>query len=148
LINHSSLGGIVIDQETLLRIVPIFVAVLVWLIRVLIIGTFSTAGVRLLSQREIRTNQAQSAYGRNQAKPVSLPLTAGNVSTKLPANPRTLSKTPVAARSVRPAPAMQTPDDYAYGDEDAGYSLPLTSNQRVLAAKSQTEVQSNSRSRY
>ena len=32
--------------------VPVFVAIMVWLIRVLIIGTFSVAGPRLFSQAE------------------------------------------------------------------------------------------------
>lgn len=52
--NHATLNDSVIDRQTLLRVVPIFVAVLVWLIRVLIIGTYSTAGTRLLTQRELR----------------------------------------------------------------------------------------------
>ena len=43
-----------IERELLLRIVPIFVAVMVWLIRVLIIGTFSVAGNRLFTQSERR----------------------------------------------------------------------------------------------
>jgi hypothetical protein len=42
--NLSLLGG-----KTLTAIVPVFVAAMVWLIRVLIIGTFSAAGDRLLS---------------------------------------------------------------------------------------------------
>ncbi len=50
ILNHQSLGNSVIERETLLRAVPIFVAVMVWLIRVLIIGTFSVAGERLFSQ--------------------------------------------------------------------------------------------------
>jgi hypothetical protein len=59
LLNHESLGNAVVERETLLKVVPIFVAVLVWLIRVLIIGTFSVAGDRLFSQVETRR-------GRNQ----------------------------------------------------------------------------------
>jgi hypothetical protein len=50
LLNHESLGNAVVDRETLLKVVPLFVAILVWLIRVLIIGTFSVAGDRLFSQ--------------------------------------------------------------------------------------------------
>ena len=46
ILNHQTLGNEVIDRSILLRMVPIFVAVLVWLIRVLIIGTFSVAGDR------------------------------------------------------------------------------------------------------
>jgi hypothetical protein len=48
--NHNTLGNAVIPRETLLKIVPIFVAVIVWLIRVLIIGTFSVAGERIFTQ--------------------------------------------------------------------------------------------------
>jgi len=56
LLNHESLGNAVIARETLIRAVPIFVAVMVWLIRVLIIGTFSVAGNRLFTQADTRTN--------------------------------------------------------------------------------------------
>lgn len=48
--NHQSLGNSVIPRETLLKVVPIFVALMVWLIRVLIIGSFSVAGERIFSQ--------------------------------------------------------------------------------------------------
>lgn len=50
ILNNQSLGSAVIAQETLLKAVPIFVAVLVWLSRILLIGTFSVAGERLFSQ--------------------------------------------------------------------------------------------------
>lgn len=54
ILNHQSLGNAVVARETLLRVVPIFVAVMVWLIRVLIIGTFSVAGNRLFTQSDRR----------------------------------------------------------------------------------------------
>jgi hypothetical protein len=54
LVNHQSLGGNVVAQATLVKVVPIFVAVMVWLIRILIIGTFSVAGDRLFSQADTR----------------------------------------------------------------------------------------------
>jgi hypothetical protein len=60
LVNHDSLGNNVVDRSTLIRVVPIFVAVLVWLIRVLIIGTYSTAGVRLLTQRDYRRTNSSA----------------------------------------------------------------------------------------
>jgi hypothetical protein len=62
--NHQSVGSEVIDQQTILRVVPIFVAVLVWLIRMLIIGTYSTAGARLLSQ----SDQTQIKKGNSQVQ--------------------------------------------------------------------------------
>ena len=48
--NNVSLGSAVVPRETLLTVVPVFLAIMVWLIRVLIIGTFSVAGDRLFSQ--------------------------------------------------------------------------------------------------
>jgi len=82
LLNHESLGNAVVDRETLLKIVPLFVAILVWLIRVLIIGTFSVAGERLFSQTEhysstngsARSRQTRTKTAPDQArKPASRP---------------------------------------------------------------------------
>lgn len=60
ILSHTSLGGSVIPPETMIEVVPIFVAIMVWVIRVLIIGSFSVAGNRLFSQseqpRSVRSN--------------------------------------------------------------------------------------------
>jgi len=64
LLNHESLGNAVVDRETLLKVVPLFVAILVWLIRVLIIGTFSVAGERLFSQSERPSRTTVSTRAR------------------------------------------------------------------------------------
>src|SRR5512137_1261436 len=47
--HRSAAGGTVISNQALTNVVPVFVAVMVWLIRVLIIGTFSVAGDKLFS---------------------------------------------------------------------------------------------------
>jgi len=63
ILKHDTLGNAVVARETLLNVVPIFVAIMVWLIRVLIIGTISMAGDRLFSQgivRVPRNNRASS----------------------------------------------------------------------------------------
>jgi len=65
LLQHQSLGNAVIARDTLLRAVPIFVAVMVWLIRVLIIGTFSVAGERLFSQADTRMRARSDFSYRN-----------------------------------------------------------------------------------
>src|SRR5512143_4234199 len=53
IVNHSSAAaGAVVSNETLTKIVPIFVAVMVLLIRVLIIGAFSMAGDTLFSMAD------------------------------------------------------------------------------------------------
>jgi hypothetical protein len=50
IVNHTSAAaGAVVSGATLTKVIPIFVAVMIWLIRVLIIGTFSMAGDRLFS---------------------------------------------------------------------------------------------------
>jgi hypothetical protein len=50
LVGHTALGNAVVGHDTLVRVVPVFVALLVWLIRVLMIGSFSLGGNRLFSQ--------------------------------------------------------------------------------------------------
>ncbi|HKJ26672.1 MAG TPA: hypothetical protein VJ965_03455 [Anaerolineales bacterium] len=79
ILNHNTLGNAVIPREQLLKIVPIFVAVMVWVIRVLIIGTFSVAGERLFSQddsptarRSFQTKGANSS-SRSTRKPKPRP---------------------------------------------------------------------------
>jgi len=52
ILERQSQGSVLVDHQTLLKVVPAFVAVLVWLIRVLMIGTFSASGGRLFSQEE------------------------------------------------------------------------------------------------
>ena len=65
ILNHQSLGDTVIARETMLRAVPIFVAILVWLIRVLIIGTFSVAGDRIFSQTDRRVTTRRESPVRS-----------------------------------------------------------------------------------
>jgi hypothetical protein len=73
IVNHESLGGTVIARDTLITVVPIFVAVMVWLIRVLIIGTFSVAGDRLYSL----------ANTSHQTKPASI-MSSGDATSRAP----------------------------------------------------------------
>jgi hypothetical protein len=60
LLNHASLGAVLLGRETLLEAAPAFIAALVWMIRVLIIGTLTLAGRRLFSQGDL----PQGAYPR------------------------------------------------------------------------------------
>lgn len=57
ILNHNAIGGALVGQATMTKLVPIFVAVVVWLVRVLIIGTFSIAGERLFTVGEMRPVQ-------------------------------------------------------------------------------------------
>jgi hypothetical protein len=54
IVNHSSQGAAVVGNDTIQKVVPVFVAIMVWVIRILIIGTFSVAGERLFSMADSR----------------------------------------------------------------------------------------------
>lgn len=58
-INHQAAGTAIVGQATLTKAVPVFVAVMVWVIRVLLIGTISIAGERIFSMAK-----AQPGYYR------------------------------------------------------------------------------------
>ncbi|MBP1694093.1 MAG: putative rane protein [Chloroflexi bacterium] len=104
--NHSTLGNEVIDRQTLLRVVPIFVAILVWLIRVLIIGTYSLAGNRLLSQRDYRPSVKNQPSYNNQ-----LPQNSYGRSLGVPANPGSSGAS--AFRNVQRPPSPSVDNAYA-----------------------------------
>jgi hypothetical protein len=70
--NHTAQGSILIGQELLLKVVPVFVAVMVWMIRVLVIGTFSIAGENLFSVAQDRPAPRPAA--RPLASTMHLPL--------------------------------------------------------------------------
>jgi hypothetical protein len=65
------------DSATLVKIVPVFVAIMIWVIRVLIIGTISTAGSSLLKggrrspSAMRRMSNAPSIGSANMARPAS-----------------------------------------------------------------------------
>ena len=65
IVSRASSGSAeVLGSETLLRVVPVFVAVMVWLIRVLIIGTLSVSGAKFFSTADSRTSR-RGASGSN-----------------------------------------------------------------------------------
>lgn len=78
---HEGLGNEVVSRQVLLRAVPVFVAVLVWLIRVLIIGTFSVAGDRLLYSDAPRVNAPRPVQAQRlpQRTPAQAPAQTGGL---------------------------------------------------------------------
>jgi len=95
ILNHSAVGGSLVGQAVMIKVVPIFVAVMVWLIRVLIIGTFSVAGERLFTLAD--AGQRPASYQNNSPRPAAAnyPLTSN-----LPSN-----NYPRPAPKPRPAPS-------------------------------------------
>ena len=58
ILKHNAEGGVLLGQQTMTNVVPIFVAGMVLLIRVLLINTFSIAGDRIFSLAEEGATQS------------------------------------------------------------------------------------------
>jgi len=111
ILNHTAEGGSLVGQSVMTRIVPIFVAAMVWLIRVLIIGTFSVAGERLFTIAD--AGQRPVAYQNNlvhSAVPSLRPVQG------VTSNPSTSLRTDLPAYNYpRPAPKPRPAPVPGYG---------------------------------
>jgi hypothetical protein len=96
ILQHNALGGVLVGATGMTKIVPIFVAAMVLVIRVLLINTFSIAGERIFSLAEQRTS-------RYQNQPVFRPTNTSIESLRTPSQsyPRPAPK-PIPAASSRP----------------------------------------------
>ncbi len=95
LVNHIPEGAQVLNYHTVTKVVPIFVAVLVWLVRVLIIGTISVAGERLFTLGEATLTARRSYGGRRAPVPV-----------------RTAQRAARAAAARKPSPTVSSEPQY------------------------------------
>ncbi len=101
-LSHQTLGNAVIERDVLLRVVPIFVAVMIWLIRVLIIGSFSVAGDHIMGQ-------ANAAQFRQAARPRMNSAASPVRSFRSQPQPQqTLSAQPKNGNSAPPATSPDT----------------------------------------
>lgn len=139
ILNHETLGNPVVERTTLLRLVPIFVAILVWLIRVLIIGSFSVAGDRLFSQST--RGARRSTVNRKRIGSIPQPAhTLGSPSMK----PRSTTSEASSNGAFRPAPKPKTPPDSGYSNPEPTYTpLQMSSlGDRSLTSNNTTKVSS------
>jgi hypothetical protein len=111
--HNSASGGAVISAATMTKIVPIFVAAMILLVRVLIIGTFSLAGDRLFTTDEQRRSyhnprpaQQQSYSPAAAVRPAS---TLGRP-TQAP-----------SAATFRPAPKTNNPQQTSFARQEPTY---------------------------
>lgn len=91
ILNHAAAGSRLIGQAAMTKGVPIFVAIMVWVVRVLLIGTFSIAGEELFSMAEKRPAARTSMRPANDNLPA-------------PSYPR---PAPKPAAAVRPSPPAE-----------------------------------------
>lgn len=96
IVSHSSASGdAVISATTMTKAVPVFVAAMILLIRVLLIQTFSVAGDRLFTTDERRSyNNAPRPTGQQTYRPASQPVL----------RPASSINRPVASNTYRSAP--------------------------------------------
>ncbi len=115
--NANLQASAVMSTATLVKVVPIFIAAMVWLVRLLIIGTFSLAGDRLFTTAQQRQpyktqyqqpQQAQRPYNAPQSsyqapRPVNQPV---NQPVLRPASQiaRPVNNVNASAGNFRPAP--------------------------------------------
>jgi hypothetical protein len=85
-LNHNIQSTSVMDGSTIIKVVPIFVAIMVWVIRILIIGTISAAADHLLWEDSKRRSPAASS-GRRRPVP-SAPNPRPSSINASPVNPR------------------------------------------------------------
>jgi len=112
IVNHpSQAAGAVISNETMTKIVPIFVAVMILLIRVLIIGTFSIAGDRLFTTDEQRHGYNNPRPAQQQTyRPASQPIVRSASSLNQPTAQNT---------TFRPAP--KSPQQTSFVHQEPTY---------------------------
>ncbi len=117
--NHPISSSAVIPPKTLLTVVPIFVAIMVWLIRILIIGSLSVRGDRLLHGAA-----RKAAPSTQRPRPQPTP----TASTRIKANPT------VTAQPLRPAPkpkpVARPENTYQRHPEPTYHSLSMSSRRK------------------
>ena len=122
-VGHESLGGTVLSRETMLKVVPVFVAIMVWVIRVLIIGSFSVTGSRLFSQSPSRQQVHPMA---RQPQPQTL-TTPGVLSTQSAPYRVTHRNDPhPAPKPVQPASPHTEPTYHPMSMSATDHNLNLT----------------------
>jgi hypothetical protein len=136
IINNPTLGNAVVGRDTLLQTVPVFVAIMVWLIRVLIIGTFSVAGDRLFSQANVKVvpRTALSSKRPSNMNPNARTLGGQRASALTPG--RASRPADTSFRSLRREVEVEEVEDELEGSE-AGYSR-AAPTYHPLSAKSRS----------
>jgi hypothetical protein len=111
--NHSVVSSqSVVDPNTLTKIVPVFVAIMVWVIRILIIGSLSYAGDRIFSDGSHKTTEyTPSRRSQNIPAPSRQPdLNPAMMAAPRPAVNRGMNARPATHSNTVQRPASVTPD--------------------------------------
>lgn len=114
---NNNFGNEVLSREELLHYVPIFVAVLVWLTRILFIGAFSVAGAQLFQS-------AGKHNGRTIQKQASNRTPAGSSKRGAPARLKASQRSAARSNQASSYQTAPVPEEYS---ETATEPTPATS---------------------
>lgn len=116
IVSHSSAsGGTVVSAATMTKVVPIFVAAMILLVRVLIIGTFSLAGDRLFTTDQQRSYNSPRPVQQSSYTPHSQPQSSLRPASSLS---RPAQNSPA---TFRPAPKANTPQQTSFTRQEPTY---------------------------
>lgn len=107
-LNHPIQSANILDAATLTRVVPIFVALMVWIIRIMAIGTVATAGRDIFRSsksaneyrrnRPTQTSETRTSFNEMNRRPLIQPMAPRMASAAR--NPQTLSRREVIERDL------------------------------------------------
>ena len=125
----------IMDDKTLTKIVPVFVALMVWVIRILIIGTISVAGERFLWGHAARGNNP----ARSEQRPGLRPVPGGSIVVPRP--------TTLGGRSVpqRPSLSSRPAETASNRSEPTYHSLAMNARPAVRPPAPASNPDSNRR---
>lgn len=127
IVNRQMQSTAVVDAATVMKVVPVFVAVMVWLIRILIIGSLSYSGERLFGLSAQPQQPRPAANHAAQMHTVSGP-TASSLSN---------------ASSARPAPKPVMRPETSFSRSEPTYqslSMSSTMNSKGNSSREPTTV--------
>lgn len=115
ILQHQSLGNAVIAREMLLKVVPVFVAVMVWLSRILIIGTFSVAGEKLFwrDAAAIPRQPQRKARQTSNYRPQNTRQRSPSTNYRSTPSQRPSRQQPAYSNSFKPSPKPNTEEQYS-----------------------------------
>jgi len=105
LVNHSMASTNMIDPNLLMRAVPIFVAIMVWVTRILLISTISVSGTRFITGEVPRALSTERGIVPVQTSSAPRPRPTQSSPAPLPVSTRTMRQNASAQRSAPPEPA-------------------------------------------
>ena len=128
IINHQVQSTSVLDSSTILKVVPIFVAVMVWLIRILIIGSLSYAGDHILGS----SDQPRTSSHTFSSRPLTSSASLSSVSPTASASAASFSP------PARQAPHPVNRSEGSYGHAEPIYQSVSMSGSRASSSKTYT----------